>query len=65
MSYDAWKTNAPDPGTVEEPDERHDCDETCSGCPQCYIRTGATVCDRLCEHADEARARLLDLEMVD
>jgi hypothetical protein len=30
-----------------------DCDENCRGCLPCYIRTGETVCDRLCSHAEQ------------
>lgn len=49
MSYDGWKTNAPDPGSVET-DERHDCDENCRSCGQCYLKTGAEICSKVCEH---------------
>lgn len=51
MSYDAWKTNAPDPGTVEEPDDRHDCDEWCACCPECYCADSTEICSKLCKHS--------------
>lgn len=31
---------------------QHECDENCRGCAQCYQRTGDTVCDRVCPHAE-------------
>ncbi len=31
----------------------HDCDEGCRGCFECYVRTGATVCDWTCPHVHE------------
>lgn len=31
---------------------RHDCDEGCSGCSDCYQRHGHTVCSSLCIHSD-------------
>lgn len=31
----------------------HICDgENCPGCPQCYQRTGRTICGLTCEHAE-------------
>ncbi len=29
---------------------KDECDELCHGCVPCYIRTGATICDKTCEH---------------
>ena len=26
------------------------CDEDCRGCPDCYVKTGDTICDKICEH---------------
>lgn len=26
--------------------------ESCTGCPQCYVRSGVTVCEHACEHAE-------------
>lgn len=37
---------------MKGPHTINDCDEGCSGCVMCYIRTGETVCDRLCPHAE-------------
>jgi len=30
---------------------REGCDETCSSCTDCYVKTGDTKCDQKCEHA--------------
>jgi len=30
----------------------HECDETCTCCGACYSKTGASVCDRQCPHAE-------------
>jgi len=30
----------------------HDCDETCSCCPICYLASRLEICSRLCEHAE-------------
>jgi hypothetical protein len=65
VSYDDWKPAAPDPGTVPEPDDRHDCDELCRMCPTCYVSDGAEICSLLCKHSDLARQRLIALELMD
>jgi hypothetical protein len=31
---------------------KHDCDENCHCCGECYMRSGDSVCQRLCEHFD-------------
>lgn len=31
---------------------RHDCDERCTGCFECYRRHGQTVCSAVCVHAE-------------
>lgn len=36
--------------TCHRPDN---CDEDCRCCPQCYTATGAEVCSRTCEHAED------------
>jgi hypothetical protein len=38
--------------TPKAPHTAADCDESCSSCPLCYIRTGETVCNKLCPHAE-------------
>ena len=30
---------------------RHDCDETCHGCLECYRASGDSGCQQLCPHA--------------
>ena len=44
---------------------KHECDETCRGCPKCYLRTGETLCDKICEHAIREKGFLIDLDNPD
>jgi hypothetical protein len=37
--------------SVEEPDDRHDCDELCRCCSECYVADGAEICSKLCKHS--------------
>lgn len=27
---------------------KHECDESCRSCPQCYVKTGETLCEQEC-----------------
>ena len=37
----------------------HDCDEDCTQCTLCYVATGTSGCDQLCEHGlDDLREEI-------
>jgi hypothetical protein len=32
---------------------RHDCDENCASCHECYVRDGVEVCTNICGHGND------------